>query len=70
MGYDLTPELRGDFLVIVDWQGVSASFFPTLAWSPLGWLEIRLGVQAFAGPHLSQFGSQEPLGFVQADAFF
>ena len=45
LGYDLTPELRGDFLVIVDWQGVSASFFPTLAWSPLGWLEIRIQSQ-------------------------
>jgi hypothetical protein len=69
-GYDLTPELRGDLLVIVDWQGLSATFFPTLTWSPLGWLEIRAGVQASTGPHLSQYGNAKPLGFLQLEAFF
>ena len=40
LGYDLTPEMRGNFLAIYDWQGQSAAFFPSdhlqpagLAWS-------------------------------------
>ncbi len=70
LGYDLSPELRGDFLVLVDWKGDSASFFPSLAYSPFGWLELTLGVQAFTGPAHSEFGGAETLGFLLAEAFF
>jgi len=70
LSYDLTPELRASFLTLVDWRGISASFFPSLVYSPFGWLELTLGVQAFAGPHLSEFGGAEPLGFLLAEAFF
>jgi len=70
LGYDVTPELRATLLTLYDWQGRSASFFPSLQYSPTGWLELTLGVQAFAGPHLSQFGSSETLGFLLADVFF
>lgn len=69
-GYDLTPELRGDLLVLVDWERLSATFFPRLAYSPFGWLEVSLGVQAATGPRRSEFGSAETLGFVLAEAFF
>jgi hypothetical protein len=70
LSYDLTPELRASFLTLVDWRGTSASFFPSLVYNPFGWLELTLGVQAFTGPHLSEFGSAEPLGFLLAEAFF
>ena len=70
LSYDLTPELRASFLTLVDWRGSSASFFPSVVYSPFAWLELTLGVQAFTGPHLSQFGGAEPLGFLLAEAFF
>ena len=70
LGYDLTPEIRGEFLVIYDWSGRSASFFPTLQYAPLDWLELTLGAQLFAGPRLSQYGDAQPLGFLLAEAFF
>jgi hypothetical protein len=39
-------------------------------YSPLGWLELTLGVQVFAGPRHSEYGSLDPLGFLLAEAFF
>ena len=51
-------------------NGGSAVFFPTLAYSTFDWLELSLGVQLFAGPHLSQYGSQEHLVYLQAEWFF
>ncbi len=70
VGYDLTPELRGDFVTVVDIDGGSAAFFPNLAWSPLDWMEVATGVQLFAGPKRSQFGAQKPLVYGQVDLFF
>lgn len=70
VGYDLTPELRGDLLAILDAEGGSASFFPSLRYGPLGWLELTLGVQLFSGPRRSEFGASEPLGFLLVEAFF
>ncbi len=69
VGYDLAPEVRGELLVIYDWNGASAAFFPVLRYSPLDWLELTLGAQLFTGPHLSQFGDAEPLGFLLAEIF-
>jgi hypothetical protein len=69
-GYDLLADLRGNFVVLVDWQGESAGFFPSLVYSPLGWLELTLGVQVFAGPRHSEYGNLDPLGFLMAEAFF
>lgn len=68
--YDLTPEVRADFLAIYDWEGHSASFFPSLRWNATDWLEITVAGQLFAGPRLSEYGSFEPLGFLIADVFF
>jgi hypothetical protein len=70
LGYDLTPELRADVIAIVDWDGGSASFFPSVAYSPLDWLEVRLGAQFFVGPHRSEYGNIDPLGFLTFEAFF
>jgi hypothetical protein len=69
VGYDLTPEVRGDLLVLYDWDGSSAAFFPAFRYSPLDWLELTLGAQLYVGPHRSQFGALEPLGFVLAEVF-
>jgi hypothetical protein len=69
-GYDLMPELRGELLGIYDWNGRSGAVVPSLRYSPLGWLELTLGGQIFAGPDRSQFGSLEPLGFLLAEVFF
>ncbi|MCP4039418.1 MAG: hypothetical protein GY733_20925 [bacterium] len=70
VAYDLTPELRGDFVTLVDMDGGSAAFFPNVSYSPLDSLELTLGVQLFAGPRLSQYGLSEPLVHVLADWFF
>ncbi|MCP4037152.1 MAG: hypothetical protein GY733_09470 [bacterium] len=69
-GYDLTPELRGDLVSLIDISGGSAAFFPNLVYSPLDALEITLGVQLFAGPRRSQYGGSEPLVFALTDWFF
>jgi len=70
LGYDFTPEIRGELLAIYDWNGTSASFFPTIRYDALAWLELTLGVQLFAGPRLSEFGDLEPLGYLFAEVFF
>jgi hypothetical protein len=70
LGYDLTPELRGDFVMLVDMSHASAAFFPNLAYSPLDSLELTLGVQLFAGQKRSQYGSSEPLVYLLTDWYF
>ena len=70
VGGDITPELRLDFLSIYDWDGQSAAFFPSLRYSPSGWLEVTLGVQTFVGPRRSQYGDAETFGYLLADFFF
>jgi hypothetical protein len=70
LGYDFTPEIRGELLAIYDWNGTSASFFPTIRYDALAWLDLTLGVQFFAGPRLSEFGDLEPLGYLFAEVFF
>jgi hypothetical protein len=70
LGYDLTPELRGDFVLLVDASHGSAAFVPNLAYSPLGNLELTLGVQLFAGPTRSQYGASEPLVYLLLDWYF
>jgi hypothetical protein len=44
LGYDLTPTLRGDLLVIYDWNGHSSAIAPQLRYTPRGDLEVALGV--------------------------
>jgi hypothetical protein len=70
IGYDLTPELRGDFVTLVDLERGSAAFFPNLRYSPLDSIELTLGVQLFAGPDRSQYGSSEELVYLLVDWFF
>ena len=70
LGGDITPELRLDFLTIYDWDGESAAFFPSLRYSPLGSLEVTVGVQTFAGPRRSQYGNAETFVYLLADFFF
>lgn len=69
-GYDLTPELRGDFVTLIDMSAGSAAFFPSVRYSPLDSIELTLGVQLFAGPKHSQYGSSETLVYLLADWFF
>jgi hypothetical protein len=70
VGYDVTPEIRGDFVTLIDMDGGSAAFVPTLRYSPLDSIELTLGVQLFAGPRRSQYGDSEPLVHLLADWFF
>ncbi|MGH0031314.1 MAG: hypothetical protein ACQGVC_16070 [Myxococcota bacterium] len=70
LGYDLLPDLRGDLTVLYDWRGRSVALFPTLSYSPTGWLELVLGLQLFEGPRASEYGRAETLGFAQAEVFF
>jgi hypothetical protein len=69
-GYDLTPEMRGELLVLFDWTGTSASFIPSVRYTPLDWLELSLGAQLFVGPAQSEFGNADSLVFLIAEAFF
>ena len=62
--------MRLDFLTIYDWNGESAAFAPSLKYAPLDALEVTVGVQTFAGPRLSQYGSAETFVYLLADVFF
>ena len=70
LGYELVPLLRGDLIVLYDWKGGSAVFFPTLRWSPLASMELSLGAQVTTGPRLSQYGDLDPLVYVMAEWFY
>jgi hypothetical protein len=69
-GIDVTPQVRADFLILYDWSGGSAAFAPTLAYAGWNDIELRVGVQGFAGPRRSQFGPQQTLGFAVLEWFF
>ena len=70
LGYDLTPEIRGDVVFLYDWEGQSASFFPSLRYDAFDWLELTVGGQFFVGPRMSQYGDVKPVGFLIAEFFF
>lgn len=70
LGYDLTPEVRAEFLTIYDWRGRSAAFFPTLRYNALDWLDFTVGAQLFTGQRESEFGDQPILGYAIAEVWF
>jgi hypothetical protein len=70
LGYDLTPILRADLIVLYDWNGESAIFYPTLRYSPLDSLELTLGYQDATGSNRSAYGEIERLGFLTVEWFF
>lgn len=70
LGYDLAPTLRGDLLVIYDWNGHSAAIAPQLGYTPRGDLEFTLGLQIFTGRRASQYGQAENLAFLTVEYFF
>ncbi len=70
LGVDLSAALRADLLVLVDWNGSSAAFAPVVSYTGWNALELRVGVQGFAGPRRSQFGSQPVIGFGVVEWFF
>ena len=69
-GYDISPEIRGDFITLVDLDGGSAAFFPNISYAPFDAVELNLGVQLFVGPRLSQYGGQEHRVYVRGEFFF
>jgi hypothetical protein len=70
LGYDLTPELRGNYLTLLDWSGGSAMLFPSLVWSPSGSVELALGVQVGVGPARSEYGERGTVGYLLGEWFF
>jgi hypothetical protein len=71
VGYDLTPLLRADLLVLYDWHGPSVATVPSLRYSFRPDVEIALGAQLFLGPHArSEYGDRSNLLILQIDAFF
>ncbi|HKJ24140.1 MAG TPA: hypothetical protein VKB65_04910 [Myxococcota bacterium] len=69
-GYDLSAVVRANLVVLYDWDGTSAAFFPSLTATPLDAVELTLGAQLFAGSKRSQYGAAERLFFVVAEWFF
>ncbi|MAE94822.1 MAG: hypothetical protein CL910_09195 [Deltaproteobacteria bacterium] len=70
IGTDLSSALRGDLVVLYDWNGESVAFFPSVAFTGLNSAEITIGAQIFAGGRRSQFGEQEPMVYLLAEYFF
>lgn len=69
-GYDLTIALRGEFLMLFDWNRTSAAFFPSLTYKGWDRVELNLGAQFFAGPKRSAFGPEPRLFFFMANFYF
>jgi len=70
LGYEPVTALRSEILAIFDWEGTSAAFVPVLVYTPLGSLEVTLGVQMFAGCEASEFGVAEDPAFLLVDWFY
>jgi len=70
LGYDWTPELRIEPLVIVDWEGGSVLLFPTVHYTPTGSFDLTLGAQIGVGGRLSDYGSSAALGYLLAEFYF
>ena len=70
VGYDLTPEIRGDMTTIVDWSGGSAVLFPLVTWSGSGSFEVSVGAQFGVGPKESEYGERGSVGYLIAEWFF
>jgi hypothetical protein len=62
--------VRGSFLTILDWNGESAAYAPSLAYTGLDSVELTLGVQLFSGPRLSEYGDLDAVGFLYVEVFF
>lgn len=70
IGYDLAAALRGELLLIYDWQGSSAVLSPALHFTGLNAASFSLGAQFFFGGAPSQFGGRPALAYALAEFFF
>lgn len=70
LGTDLSAALRGNLVVLYDWNGASAAFFPSVAFTGLNAAEVTIGAQVFAGGRRSQFGARQPLVYLLVEYFF
>lgn len=70
LGMDMMPTLRGNLLVLYDWEGGSAAFAPSATFSGFNNADITLGVQLFTGGKDSQFGEAEALAYAVVEFFF
>ena len=71
VGYELTPLLRGDLLLLYDWSGRSAALAPVATYQLRSDLELAVGAQFFlGGSRASQFGDRPALGILRLDAYF
>lgn len=70
VGYDLAAALRGELLLICDWQGSSAVLSPALHFTGLNAASFSLGAQFFFGGAASQFGGRPVLAYALAEFFF
>jgi hypothetical protein len=69
-GYDLTPLVRADLLVIYEWSGASVAIAPALTWDVRSDLRVAAGARLFLGSGSSEYGEQANLVLVMLDAFF
>jgi hypothetical protein len=70
VGTDLMPTLRGNLLVLYDWNGRSAAFAPSATFSGFNNADVTIGVQLFTGRKESQFGDAPGLAYALIEFFF
>ena len=71
LGYDLTPLVRLDVLLIHDWEGPSQALYTQLSWSALSNLQLSLAAQLFGGRDgEGNYGGLDPLYFARIDLYF
>jgi hypothetical protein len=70
LSYELSTALRGDLLLLYDWNGGSAAFAPRVVFDGWSFLELTLGAQLFSGRRRSQYGDQEAIFFLIGEVFF
>ncbi len=71
VGYDLTPLVRGDFLVLYDWRGASAALAPIVSWSARRDVTLALGARLYLGSDPDgEYAGEANLVFASLDYYF
>ena len=71
VGYDLTPILRSDLLVLYDWDGPCTAIVPAITYQWLQDVEFSLAAQFFVGrDERTEYGDRTTLLILQVDAYF
>lgn len=70
IGYELTPLIRWDNYLILNLSDGSMFFSPALTYSVKENMELRFGLQFFAGSSSDEYGDKKDSGYAEFDCYF